>query len=173
MEAIRVIWIISLICGLIIAGVYLFNLDELLSQGSDLDLENFSIEALTDEQIINEVKSHEEKSSVEYTNNTGSGASNIAQLDSDRIQYSCEKVTGIARVSVTKAKDCTLTLNISSTLESGNAKIVVVRDDMILDYVEFGESKELTYSVTGEHIFTVKLLCEEAKLSVEVIRAFD
>ena len=168
----KIFYAICLICLIIVSTVYLLNLDK-LNQGSTLDLESFSIDNLTDEQIATETKARAYKSSTNYKNNSGSGASSIVTLDSDRIQFSCKSITGIDRVSLTKAKDCTLTLNISSELKSGKAKIVIVRDDMILDYVEFNETKELTYTVTGEHLFTVKILCEDAELSIEVVRSFD
>ena len=168
----RIFVAICLICLIVVSTVYLLNWDELHPESS-FDLENFSIDSLTDEQIATETNARAYKSSTNYKNNSGSGASSIAKLDADRIQFSCKSITGIDRVSLTKAKDCTLTLNISSELKSGKAKIVIVRDDMILDYVEFNETKELTYTVTGEHIFAVKILCEDAELSIEVVRSFD
>ena len=171
-KSLRIFYAICIICLIIVTAVYLCNMGK-LGKESSLDLENFSIDSLTDEQIATETKARAYKSSTNYKNNSGSGASNIAQLDSDRIKFSCESITGIDRVSLTKAKDCTLTLNISSELKSGKAKIVIVRDDMILDYVEFNETKELTYTVTGEHLFTVKIMCEDAELSIEVTREFE
>lgn len=168
----KIFYAICLICLIIVSTVYLLNLDE-LNQSSSLDLENFSIDTLTDEQIATETKARVYKSSTNYKNNSGSGASSIAKLDADRIQFSCKSITGIKKVSLTKAQDCTLRLNISSELKSGKAKIVILCDDQILDYVEFNETKELTYTVTEEHIFTVKILCEDAELSIEVVRSFD
>lgn len=160
------------VCSILVSFAYLLNLDE-LGRHSALDLDDFSIDNLTDEQIITETKSQEILSSTKYQNNTSSGASSISSLDSDKIQFSCKKINGISKVSVTKAKDCNLILTISSELLSGRAKIVVIRDDLILDYVDFNESVELTYSVTGEHIFTIKILCEEAELTIAVSRTFD
>ena len=85
-------------------------------------------------------------------------------------RVTCKKITGILRVSATKVSDCTLTINISSKLLSGNAKIVVICDDEIINYIEFDQEITLTYDVKGEHIYSVKILAEEAKLEISVKR---
>ena len=91
--------------------------------------------------------------------------------DSDRVKFSCEKITGIKTVSVTKVEDQTLELKISSGLSDGMAKIAVIRDDLILEYIDFGEEIILSYNVAGEHTYRVKILCEDAKLEITVERS--
>ena len=86
--------------------------------------------------------------------------------------YSAKKVTGIKNVSASLAKDCTLVLNIDTTLESGNAEVVVIMDDEIVDRFNAGEQKTFEYSVSGEHKFYVRILCEEAKISITTTREF-
>ena len=46
-------------------------------------------------------------------------------------------------------------------------------DDEILEYIEFGQEKILTYNVIGEHIYSVKILAEEAELEISVEREIN
>ena len=48
--------------------------------------------------------------------------------------------------------------------------MVIICDDEILEYVEFGQDKVLTYTVSGEHIYSVKILCENAELEIDGTR---
>ena len=148
-----------------------FDNRDLLFEKSDINLDNFSIKSLTDEEIIKESKYRAFKASVDYFNGTETGAEGAAKdEDSDMVDFNCERITGIKRVSVAKVANCKLTLNISSDLINGQAKIVVIRDDEILEYLELGENYTFTYEVTGEHIYIVKILCEEANLHIKVTR---
>ena len=165
--------VVCIICFVIVFAVFAFNLDK-FSQKSSLDLKTFSIEVLSDEQIVKVINCNSILSSTQYKNNTSTGVPNTSKtVDSDEIKFSCKEITGISEVSATKAKDCTLTLNISSELVSGKAEIVVIRDELILERLDFNETKQLSYYVTGEHIFVVKILCERAELSISVSRSFD
>ena len=93
--------------------------------------------------------------------------------DGDKTEYSAKKVTGIKNVSATFTKDCTLVFNIDSTLESGNAEVVVIMDDKIVERFNAGEQKTLEYNVSGEHKFYIRILCEEAKISITTTREFE
>lgn len=134
-------------------------------------LEDFSIDSLSTQEIASEEFSSAFALSRKYESGTRTGVDGASKYeDSDKSEFKCKKVTGIKRISATKALDCRLIINISSRLISGNAKIVIICDGEILDYVEFGQDKTLTYDVTGEHIYSVKILAEEAELEISVAR---
>ena len=134
-------------------------------------LEDFSIDSLSSEDISKNEYASVFAVSRKYKSGTKTGVDGASKYeDTDKIEFKCKKITGIKRVSATKVSDCTLTINVSSKLLSGNAKIVVVCDDEILDYIEFGQEKTLTYDVIGEHIYSVKMLAEEAELEISVER---
>ena len=160
----------SAVVFIIITIVVVANVISLSSNVSKR-LENFSIDNLSAENIINDEFSSTFASSRKYQSGTETGVDGASKyVDSDRIEFKCEKTTGINRVSATKVKDGTLTLNISSKLSAGNAKIVIICDDEILEYVDFGQDKMLTYDVKGEHVYSVKILAEEAKLEIVIER---
>ena len=138
------------------------------------ELEDFSIDSLSSEDIINDESASVFAVSRKYKSGTKTGVDGASKYeDSDRVQFKCKKMTGIMRVSATKVSDCTLTIDVSSEISSGNAKIVVICDDEILDYIEFGQEKTLTYEVIGEHIYSVKILAEEAELEITVEREIN
>ncbi|MBR3876400.1 MAG: hypothetical protein IKJ25_06485 [Clostridia bacterium] len=165
-------WVIFaiILLFLVSAVIVLVNVIEHSSNISK-ELESFSINNLTSEDIVEKEVSSIFAVSRKYDSNTKTGVDGASKYeDTDHINFKCKRITGINRISATKVKDCTLTLNISSTLSSGNAKIVVICDNEILEYVEFGQDKALTYTVSGEHIYSVKILCEEAELEIDVTR---
>lgn len=137
-------------------------------------LEDFSIDNLSSEEISTSEYSSVFAVSRKYKSGTRTGVDGASKYeDTDRIDFKCKKITGISRISATKASDCTLTINVSSKLLSGNAKIVVICDDEILEYVDFGQEKTLTYDVIGEHIYSVKILAEESELEIIVEREIN
>ena len=138
------------------------------------ELEDFSIDSLSSEDISSNEYASVFAASRKYKSGTRTGVDGASKYeDTDKIDFKCKKITGISRVSATKVSDCTLTINVSSKLLSGNAKIVVICDDEILEYIEFGQEKILTYNVIGEHIYSIKILAEEAELEISVEREIN
>ena len=152
--------IIILLVGLLNPGGY---------NNSGVDASNFKISELTSEQIVN--TEGECKAFMTSFKRSGS-RSGFDDEVGDKTVYSSKKVTGIKNVSTTLAKDCTLVLNIDTTLQSGNAEVVVIMDDKIVERFNAGEQKAFEYSVSGEHKFYVRILCEEAKISITTTREF-
>ena len=141
----------------------------------DIDIDNFKIEELTDDQIVN---SGTYQSWFGHQSNTGggSGIDHIGDRDYDcnRCVRSAKLAKGIILVSCSLAKDERLTINISSKLISGNMKIVIIEDQSrIVEYAEVGKSITLNYDVVGEHRYDVKVLCEEAEFEIVVERSFE
>ena len=137
-----------------------------------LDLSNFSLEKITDEQIISidsQYRAYRYKSSRKGSE-TGVDNRRYEDYDRDQLSFSAKKITGIHPIQATKVTDGTLRVNIESKLNSGEMKIVVIRDDEILEYLEVGRPLELNYSAEGEHTYYIKLLCKEANMSVTVTR---
>lgn len=145
-------------------------------QGNDdIDIDNFKIEELTDDQIVN---SGTYQSWFGHQSNTGggSGLDHIGdrEYDCDRCERSAKLAKGIILVSCSLVKDERLTINISSKLISGNMKIVIIEDQSrIVEYAEVGKSITLNYDVVGEHRYDVKVLCEEAEFEIVVERSFE
>ena len=136
------------------------------------ELENFAPETVSDGEIVasgehfNAFRISTHKSGE----STGIGGFIYDEYDHDKVKLSVKWITGIKLLSASKVKDATLDLNIESTLESGDAKIVIIRDREIVEYVDLGQSVNLSYEVSGEHTYYVKLLCADAKLTASATR---
>lgn len=157
---------------LLILVIGLFNPDT--SDNTDLNLKSFKISELTDETIVS--VDSDFKAFMTRTGRSGSrsGIDSLyfMDVDGDKTEYSAKKITGVNTVSATLAKDCTLVLNIDTTLEAGNAEVVVIMDDKIVNRFNAGDKKVLEYKVNGEHMFYVRILCEKAKISITTTRGF-
>ena len=143
-----------------------------MKNGSDIDLKNFSVDSLTDEQIASTPGRYSAFSSSQRSSGGYSGVrdSRYSDYDRDRCSYSAKKITGIMTVSATKVKNSTLNLTIESNLKAGEMKIVVVRDNEILEYVDVSQTCELSYESDGEHFYYVKIICNKAQASISVSR---
>ena len=138
------------------------------------EIENFRIDELSEYEILNKELASGTSTSNRYTSGTSTGAPNASKYeDSDNVEYSCKKFIGIASIHATKAENTVLTLNIESELLSGVGKLVVICDDEILEYIDFNETRTLVYEVRGEHIYSVKMMCEDAQVRVKISRTFE
>ena len=139
---------------------------------SPLDFDNMTLDELTDDEIIDLFNCYKAlfSQSRNYGSSTGVDIDDIGEADADNNIFSAGEITGIKTISATRIKDGTLSLNIDSKLSSGKMKIVVVMDGEILEYVDVNTVCDLTYTVSGEHLIYVKILCEKAQMEISVIR---
>ena len=166
-KTINILCVIAVILVIVVGILYVVGI---LSSVSS-KLKDFSIDKLSTEDIIHKEISTVVGSSINYESDTRTGFDGASKYeDSDRVEFKCDKITGIKRISATKVSDCTLTISISSKLSSGKAKIVVICDNEILEYVDVGQDLSFTYKITGEHFYSVKVLCEDAALEIAVNR---
>ena len=133
------------------------------------DLDDFTIEEITDEQIVH--IGDYCTGFIVHERGTGSktGSADL-RYDCDKYEYSSKSVSGIKNISYSGVSNATLKLSITSVLKEGEAKIVVIMDNQILEYVELGSEKQLIYEVDGKHEFYVKLICKDANVEITVSR---
>ncbi|MBE6536349.1 MAG: hypothetical protein E7673_00195 [Ruminococcaceae bacterium] len=139
----------------------------------ELDFENFSLENVTEEEKL-KIPSSYRGSSLHISSSGGrSGISSTYYNDCDRdnMNFSCKKMTGITTVNATKAKDCIVEWVIKFDVSEGNAKIIIVMDEKeIIKEFDPGEDIFFSYEVTDKHNFYVKVLCEKARVEIDVER---
>ncbi len=133
------------------------------------DWDNYALENVTDEQIIYLETAYKAFFNVEKHGGQTSGVYKC-KTDKTRTSFSSKKINGVATVSTTKVENATLELEIESTHNSGKMKIAIVMDEEIVEYVEVGEKVSLSYNVTGKHFYKVKIVCENANMSIKVVR---
>ena len=142
------------------------------------DLDNFKIEELTNEQITKIPFYSRGYRTSEHTcgKRSGIGGSQYKyeKVDFDHYRYSAKKEVGITALNATLAENTTLTLDIKSSLGSGTAKILVIKDGTIIEDFDCGENKTFTYQVEDESIFYVKGVFENAEeLKIDIVRYFN
>lgn len=140
--------------------------------GDDPLKPDLNMSELTTEQIV-EIASSQSSYFTSWTcKGEGSGMENekYAEADYNATFFSAKKINGIKTVSATLAKDCNLNIIIDSELSKGDARIVIVMDDTIIEDFAAGEERNFEYIVEGEHEFYVKILCQDAEIEIRTIR---
>lgn len=166
---------IPLMIIMIVASCFLPN----ESESDNLpDLENFKIEDVAEEQILNVPSCIKCVMSSEHAKGESTGVktedSRYSDYDKDSYVFSARKVVGIRTINATRIENNTLTLDIKSSIGEGKGKIVVIKDNEIIETFAVGENKVLTYEVEEKHIFYVKVLLENAKkFEVELTRSIN
>lgn len=92
--------------------------------------------------------------------------------DYDKITKSFGKANGTMILQATKVYKDTLTLEIQSIIESGNAEIVIIVDGEYYDSAMLNKNHTLTLNnISGKEVI-VKLAAEGAKIKVSVKRSY-
>ena len=143
------------------------------------DLDSYKITELTDEQIIS---IHDySRSFISGTERCGDksgigdleGLYKYREFDRKHCNYHAKKVKGIVTVNATLVKDNTVSFDIRSSIGSGEAIIVVIKDGEIIDTFDFEDNRLLKYDVEGKHYFLIKALFENAEgVEIDVVRAY-
>ena len=75
-------------------------------------------------------------------------------------------------LQATKISGNTLTLNINSSVESGNAEIVIMVDGEYYCSVDVNQHQSITLQNVSNKEVIVKLAGEEAKMKIDVTRVY-
>lgn len=163
---------VAVIAAILIAVVIL-----LTSESDFIDTngpENFALTEITREDILSERNSHvismaSKKHSGHRTNIVGTG---LRDYDYDYISRSFGKINGILILQATKISKNTLTLNISSSVESGNAEIAIIVDGEYYCSVDVNQDRSITLQDVSNKEVIVKLAGEGAKMKIDVTRVY-
>jgi len=136
-----------------------------------IDLKNFAIEDLTDEQIINiSANSSKYMSGVSRSGeSTGVEGRRYSEADRDNVRYHAGKAVGIDTLITGKISSGKVTVDIDVELTSGAAQIVVIKDGEIVERMA-AQDTTITYEVSEESTYIVKLLLEDAKIEINATR---
>lgn len=141
---------------------------------SKLDLDDFSINGLTEEQKIKIANSYNATLTTWINSGKRSGFRGYTYEDEDHDEtyFKAKKATGIKTVNATSVENCAVEWEIDCTVTKGAAKIIIVMDEnSILKEFEPNTDKiTFSYFAEGKHSFFVKILCEEAKIEIETKR---
>jgi hypothetical protein len=136
--------------------------------------ENFALTEITRDEILN--KDNDYRSSMVSENHSGHHTNitgmRFRDYDYDYISRSFGKIHGVIILQATKISGNTLTLNISSAVESGNAEIVIIVDGEYHCSVDVNQDQSITLqNISNKEVF-VMLAGEEAKIKIDVTRVY-
>ena len=136
--------------------------------------ENFALTEITRDDILSKDNNYRsfmvsERHSGRHTNIIGT---RLRDYDYDHISRSFGKIHGVVILQATKISGNTLTLNISSSVESGNAEIVIIVDGEYYCSVDVNQHQSITLQNVSNKEVIVKLAGEEAKMKIDVTRVY-
>ena len=136
--------------------------------------EIFALTEITRDDILSKDNNYRsfmvsERHSGRHTNIIGT---RLRDYDYDHISRSFGKIHGIVILQATKISGNTLTLNISSSVESGNAEIVIIVDGEYYRSVDVNQDQSITLQNVSNKEVIVKLAGEEAKMKIDVTRVY-
>lgn len=159
---------LALVIGLII--ILLPSSDFVDTNGPD----NFALVELTREDILRSDNNYRAsfksiKRAGEHTYVVGT---KFREYDRDYINASYGMIHGVTILQATKIFDNTLTLNIQSSVEKGNAEIFIIVDGEYYCSIPVNQDQSITLQdISGKEII-VKLAGEDAKLKVDIVRTY-
>lgn len=149
-----------------------------LTSGSDFvdtnGPENFALTEITRDEILSKNNNYtssmvSERHSGRHTNIIGT---RLRDYDYDYISRSFGKIHGVVILQATKISGDTLTLNIGSSVESGNAEIVIIVGGEYHCSVDVNQDQTVTLQGISDKEVIVKLAGEEAKMKIDVTRVY-
>lgn len=172
--------IIALCITIPVVVTILIALTVIISLASESDFvdtngpDNFALTEITRDDILskgNNCRSYmsSQRYSGYHTNIVGT---RLRDYDYDHISRSFGKLHGIVILQATKVSSNTLTLNISSSIESGNAEIVIIIDGEYYCSVDINQQQSITLHNIANKEVIVKLAGEDAKIKVDVNRSY-
>ena len=163
---------VVLLLSLIAVGVVMIirSMDVVDTNGPD----NFALTEITMEDILSNKTGYSSmNASSSYSGyHTEFIGDHYIHSDYDKITKSFGKVKGTMILQATKIYKDTLTLEIESIIESGNAEIVVIVDGEYYQSAELNKKHTMTLkNIYGKEVI-VKLAAEGAKIKVSVKRSY-
>ena len=135
---------------------------------------NFALTEITQDDILS--KNHGYRSFMASERHSGFHTNIIGtryrDYDYDYISRSFGNIHGIVILQATKISGNTLTLNINSSIESGNAEIAILIDGEYYCSVDVNQDQSITLQDISNKEVIVKLAGEGAKMKIDVTRVY-
>ena len=167
----KVLYTISILFTIIASTIILVSLisNKINSKGQSLD--DFDYNNLSNERIIETVARYKSYRNSEKQYGDQSGVDGeYKYYDYDNYYRSSGKITGILTVQSTKAIDQKVKLTITSNLESGYMKIVVIKNGEIVEYIDTNHTILKEYDCVGENDIYIKIIASTAKMNISIER---
>ncbi len=136
--------------------------------------ENFALTEITRDDILSKNNSY--RSSMASERHSGHRTNiterTLRDCDYDDISRSFGKIHGVIILQATRISGNTLTININSSIESGNAEIVIIIDGEYYRSVDVNQNQSIVLQDISDKEVIVKLAGETAKIKIDVTRVY-
>ncbi len=161
----------------VIVAILIAIIISLASQSKFVDTngpENFALTEITRDDILSKDNNYRssmvsEKHAGRHTNIIGT---RLRDYDYDYISRSFGKIHGVVILQATKISGNALTPNINSSVESGNAEIVIIIDGEYYCSVDVNQDQSIVLQDISNKEVIVKLAGEGAKMKIDVTRVY-
>ncbi len=136
--------------------------------------DNFALNTITREDILKLRNSSSAFKSSKKCWGSGTKIRSGIYQEYDYTNVTCAygKIDGVCVLQATKISENTLTLNINSVVESGNAEIVILIDGEYYCSIDANQNQSITLQGVANKTVLVKLAAESAKMKVDVSRTY-
>ena len=148
-------------------------------QNNSYDLDNFSLEDISDVEIMTNPDCYRAFMSRKFDDNF----SELSDVETDRdyYLYSAKRITGVVTVHTTFANwydswAQSLSVLVNAKLNSGNATIFIICNGILVEKIELSEKKEeirFSYQFDSNSDYCIKLVCNRASVQIEVEREWS
>ncbi len=135
--------------------------------------ENFALATITIEQIVNkELGSYQKLSGCKGTGEQSNVRDNRKEYDYTKMSAYAKSFSGVDELQVTITKHNVLTLDIESTVTSGNYAIIILIDGELHSEVPINQSTQITLTDIANKTVIVRMAGESAEYDAVVTRVF-
>ena len=136
--------------------------------------DNFALNTITREDVLESRNNSSAFKSFKkcWGNGTKIRSGIYQEYDYTNVTCSYGKIDGVCVLQATKISENTLTLNINSVVESGNAEIVILIDGEYYCSIDANQNQSITLQGVANKTVLVKLAAESAKMKVDVSRTY-
>lgn len=136
--------------------------------------DNFALTEISRDEILS--KDNNYRSSVGSAKHAGKHTKivgeELRECDYDYVSKDFRNLHGVVVFLATKTSENILTLNINSSVESGNAEIVIIVDGKYYCSVDVNQAQSITLQGISNKEVIVKLAGEGAKMKIDVTRVY-
>ena len=148
-----------------------FSLSERLNYEDTNGIDNTSLQQITIDDLVSSRISRVAHKGYVSSEGWESGVEErLSDCDRDSIWYTYGKINGLDTLHATKAGADVLELTITSTLESGNAEIVIVVDGVYYAHVPINETTTVTIPNVKGKTVVVRGGFEAAQIDISIER---
>lgn len=169
--------LITVIAAAIMASIMIIHVINEVEKNAIPDTngaENFALATITMEQIVNkELGSYQKWTGCKGTGEQTNVRDNRKEYDYTQMSAHAKSFSGVGDLQVTITEHNVLTLDIESTVTSGNYAIIILIDGELHSEVPINQRTQITLTDVANKTVIVRMAGESAEYAVVVTRSMN